>query len=212
MKVKVMLLALLIFISVGSLMGQAQEKTVATSQQKEIYYTETTATPLSEIPLATEAPMTVDELSCVEKRDTFTPIRDCPWSKKLQKKIKKICRKYSISFELIMSMAYTESRFNKTAVGDEGEAYGAWQIHPDVWRAVIHKLGYKNSDMLRAVPAAEVTCYIMRAHFKAWDDVYYALMAWNGGGAYAFKKRNAGQITSYAAETEQRRYLYEQRN
>ena len=193
-------------------MGQAeQEKTVATSQQKEkeIFYTTMTPEP-SEAP--TEKPLEADELSCVEKRDDFIPIKDCPWSTKLQKKIKKICKKYSISFELIMSMAYTESRFNKAAVGDEGEALGAWQIHPSVWMNVIHKLGYSKEDMLRAAPAAEVTCYIMRAHFEKWDDVYYALMAWNGGGVYAYKKRMAGEITSYAAETEQRRFIYEQRS
>lgn len=105
--------------------------------------------------------------------ETFRTIPDCPWSEPTQRKINDICKKYYISFSLIMSMAYEESRFDETVTGDEGQAVGAWQIHPSTWGHVIKKLGYTASDMKKPVPAAEVTCYIMTAHFKKLDEVYY---------------------------------------
>lgn len=176
-----------------------------------------TPTPMSQTPMETRRPMTPDELSYVEKvkkpkkAEKFKAIKNCPWSKATQKKIANICNKKSISFELLMSMAYTESRYNETAVGDGGKAYGAWQIHPTVWGAVINDLGYDNVDMYKVIPAATVTAHIMRAHFEQYDDIEYAVMAWNGGGRYSFSMIDAGRTSQYAREIIDRTSRYEKR-
>ena len=141
--------------------------------------------------------------------DYFIPIQDCEWSIETQKGIKKICDKYKISFPLIMSMAYEESRYDAAAVGDEGQAIGAWQIHPSVWMEVILKLGYSPEDMKKILPAAEVTCYSMRSHFERLDDAEFAVMAWNGGGAYAMSKVNSGQVSEYARKILERSQKWE---
>lgn len=152
----------------------------------------------------------IDILEETEKEtDEFIPIPDCEWSIATQKDVNEICEKYKISFPLIMAMAYEESRYDEAAVGDEGQAIGAWQIHPSVWMEVILKLGYSPEDMKKILPAAEVTCHIMQAHFKKRNDVYFALMAWNGGGDYAEEKMRIGEISRYALRIEERSRSYE---
>lgn len=161
----------------------------------------------------TPEPIPVDSLDILNETekvsDDFVPVPECDWSIETQKEVKEICEKYKISFPLIMAMAYEESRFDQAAVGDGGQAIGAWQIHPSVWKDVIEKLGYSPADMKKILPAAEVTCYIMQSHFKKRNDVYFALMAWNGGGDYADEKLRAGEISRYALRIEERSRSYE---
>lgn len=126
---------------------------------------------------------------------------DCPWSAKTQKRVKSICERRGVSFYLVMSMAYTESRYNGKAIGDYGQAYGAWQIHPNEWLEELARFGYEPKDMLDIRKQAHILAYLMQAHIDRFDgDERAALMAWNGGGDYATRMMASGKISSYAKE------------
>ncbi len=178
------------------------------NESYEIWHTpEPTAEP-TPIPEVTLAPMKPEELSVV-KKDTFKGISKCPWSIEVQREINKWCEKYNVSFHLIMSMAYQESHFDEKAIGDNGKAYGAWQIHPDIWDGVIRKFDYSWNDMFDPVKAGRVCAYIMKAHFENYDDPEFATMAWNGGSTYAFRKIDAGEVSEYATEVLKRSEKWE---
>lgn len=187
---------------------------VSEGKGKEIWYRTSPSSPASVQIIDNGNPLRADEMGekIVVKKDKpkkFKKIKGCPWSRSQQKQIKKICNKYNMSFSLIMSMAYTESRFNEKAVGDGGQAYGAWQIHPSTWYQTISKLGYCKNDMLKLLPAAETVCYIMRAHFRNYDNIFFAIMAWNGGSEYAYQMIDNCQVSEYALEIEARADKYE---
>lgn len=145
-------------------------------------------------------------------KDNFKKIKECKWSRETQKKIKNICDKYNISFELCMAMAYEESSFQSSVAGDKGEAYGAWQIHPSVWNEELKRWGYTWNDMYDLEKSCDVYCRIMKSHFKKSDDVYFAIMAWNGGGDYARQMLDSGNVSDYAKNIVKRTMKYERRN
>lgn len=124
--------------------------------------------------------------------DDFKIIRDCKWSKDEQKKVKKICEKYGIPFEICIAQAFVESSWNEKAEGDNGKAYGAWQIHPTVWKVELKKWGYSWDDMYDLEKACDVYCRIMKSHFMRYDNLYFALMAWRWGGDEAMEKLKNG--------------------
>lgn len=169
---------------------------------KEVWYT-----PTPDVFVANnKPPMRAEELSCVE---TFNGIKGCPWSIDTQKEISAWCNRYGVSFHLIMSIAYQESHFDTDAVGDDGQAWGAWQIHCDTWEDVITKFGYTDQDMFDPVKAGRVCAYIMKAHFNKVDDAAFAVMAWNGGSQYALHKTDSGEITKYATDILKRSQKWE---
>lgn len=147
-----------------------------------------------------------------KQSDNFKKIKECKWSKETQKKIKSICDKYNISFELCMAMAYEESSFKSYDTGDKGKAYGAWQIHPSVWREELRRWGYTWNDMYDIEKSCDVYCRIMKSHFQKSDDVYFAVMAWNGGGDYARQMLDSGNVSDYSKNIVKRAMKYERRN
>ncbi len=146
-----------------------------------------------------------------KKKPVFKPIKSCRWTRKQQKAIWRICRRESYGFELTVAQAKLESTWRTKAVGDGGQAYGAWQIHPAVWQEVIHKLGYIESDMLRLKPACEVYTHIMQAHAKKWDNLDFALRAWRWGGGEALEMVDRGETSEYASKIIKLAKKYERR-
>ena len=201
MKKELLIVSILIVVCL-LLMYKSSQCNTADAQEEnitwEIWHTPKPTEEPTPTPKA-DAPMKPEELSVVRK-DTFKGISKCPWSIKTQKEINKWCEKYNVSFHLIMSMAYQESHFDEKAIGDNGKAYGAWQIHPDIWDGVIKKFDYSWNDMFDPVKAGRVCAYIMKAHFENYDDPEFATMAWNGGSTYAFRKIDAGEVSEYATE------------
>ena len=189
----------------------------------EIYYTDCSddAEHITYVNMSTqEPPMKPEELSVVteieedtdpeqaadKKADkaaaekSFSPVPDCGWSKKVQKKVWKICKGYGIDFYLVMAMAEHESDFRAWITGDHEKASGAWQIHYYEWKDLMDKLGYGPDDMYDPVKQADAACAILEGHYKELNRTTYALMAYNGGSAYAKKMTKAGKISRYAEE------------
>lgn len=144
--------------------------------------------------------------------DDFNPIKECTWSKSTQKRLYDICEEWNICFEMCISQAFTESRWNSNAVGDGGLAYGAWQIHPSTWSDELERWGMTANDMYDLDKACEAYCRIMRSHFERYDNIYFALMAWRWGGDDGFEKLVTNGADAYATEVARRSEKYEKRN
>lgn len=147
------------------------------------------------LPKATKKPKT-----SVKTTQTLR-VKGCDWSSETLKRVKRICERRGLSFNLAMAMAFTESRFDGKDIGDNGLAYGAWQIHPNEWMEEISRFGYDKSDMLDVCKQAHVLAYLMQAHLDKFDgDERGALMAWNGGSEYAAEMLENGKVSEYAKE------------
>ena len=149
--------------------------------------------------------------AAVKEKDTYVPISECPWSIKTQKKIKKLCDGYGISFELIMSLAMRESDFRENLTGDNERAYGAFQIHYWEWKDLMDRLGYTLEDMYDPVKQADACLAILEIHYRECNRTTYALMAYNGGSAYAKRMDKAGRVSSYASYVKERADRWKER-
>lgn len=158
--------------------------------------------------------VTTKKKNVVKKKNAykkFKKIKSCRWSKNKQWNIYKICKKYNISFEMCISQAYQESTWNEKASGDNGLAYGAWQIHPSAWKHELARWGYSYNDMYNLYNACNVYCKIMVSHFRKYDNVYFALMAWRWGGNDGMRRlKNYGEDL-YSTSIVSRAKKYEDR-
>lgn len=184
----------------------------------EVIYTEELHTP---VPVAAAVGGVVEEADPTEvptkeptakpTKKPFKTIDNCPWSKKTQKAIAKICEGYGIKFEIVMSLAVRESDFREGLVGDGGRAHGAFQIHYREWKTLMDKLGYTLDDMYDPVKQADACCAILEGHYLECNNTNYALMAYNGGSAYAKRMMAAGRVSSYADEIKGRAERWKER-
>ncbi len=170
----------------------------------EVWYTPSPTYTVYENRSTPEPPLRPEELSVVTEHKTektageFSKVEECGWSKKTQKKIWKICKGYGIDFYIVMAMAKRESDFRSWITGDNEKAYGAWQIHYFEWKSLMDKLGYTYDDMYDPVKQADACCAILEGHYRECNRTTYALMAYNGGSAYAKRMMSADKVSSYA--------------
>ena len=161
---------------------------------------------------AEEAAVQEEAAEEASKEEAFIPIKECPWSKKIQERIAEICSGYGISFELVMSIAMRESDFRENLTGDCERAYGAFQIHYIEWKDLMDKLGYTLEDMYDPVMQADACCAILEGHYKECNRTTYALMAYNGGSAYAKRMMKTGKVSSYASYVKERAERWKERS
>lgn len=163
-------------------------------------------------PLTNDARWTAtSEIKVKKSKPKFKAIKDCKWSKKTQKKIKKICDKYNISFELCIAQAKYESDFNPNCNSDNGASYGAWQIQPYQWLNELRKWGYEPDDMYNLLDCCDVYCRIMQSHFEVDEDIEWALMAYNCGSGRAKQLLRQGYVNNYTKRVIATAEKYERR-
>lgn len=104
-----------------------------------------------------------------------------PLSFETQSQINDICKEYEISFELMMSIAEQESRFDVNAYNAKSGDYGLFQINASTWEKTAKELGlweYK-TDVFQN---AEMACYIVQNCFeRANGDIRKALNYYRTG-------------------------------
>lgn len=139
-----------------------------------------------------EAPKEDVESEKVEPTKTY----NVPLTAELQNHIIEQCEDRGIDPALVLAMIRQESNFNVDAMGDDGNAYGLMQIWPK-WHS--HRMEQYGYDDLRD-PFQNVTVGIdiIADYIDKGYGVEWALMAYNGGGAYADKKLAAGEVSEYA--------------
>lgn len=124
---------------------------------------------------------------------------DVPIDHNLQGYIFDVCEDYDVAPELIVSMIYHESRFHtdSVATSDSGCAYGLMQIMPRWHQARMERLGC--SDLLDPYQNILVGVDLIAENIRSGRGVEWALMAYNGGSAYADRKASEGLVSDYAA-------------
>ena len=137
-------------------------------------------------------------------------IKGCPLSKKIQREIFHICEDAALSFELIMSLICEESGWDPECVSDDGESVGLMQIQ-EKWHAeLMDKTGC--SDLTDPIQNVRVGTELLKRHFRTYQDPAWALMAYNGGQAYADRMIDQNKTSAYAERILRRAVRYERSN
>ena len=110
---------------------------------------------------------------------------------------------------LIFAIAERESGLNPNAVGDNGASIGLMQIQPRWSKERMKRLGVK--DLGEPKGCVKVAVDILLEYKGKDSDLYFVLMAYNGGVAYA--KRHINTPSDYAVKVFERavklRRMYE---
>ena len=101
---------------------------------------------------------------------------------------------------LIFAVAERESGLNPNAVGDNGASIGLMQIQPRWSRERMKSLGV--ADLKEPRGCVKVAIDILLEYKEKDSDLYFVLMAYNGGVAYA--TRNINTPSDYAIKVSKR--------
>ena len=183
------------------------------------YYVAPTEIP-KEIPKEPQTVNKIIETACVaeveetpvveEPKKEYRYIYSAPITFEMQEQIFDICEENHISFEFVMAVIAQESSYRPNVTGDGGKSKGLMQIQERYHGDVMEMLGV--ADLYDPIGNVKVGVYILCKHFEECDDVYYVLMKYNGGAAYANRMLEAGKVSNYAKEIVERSMEYERLN
>ena len=137
-------------------------------------------------------------------------IKGCPLSKKTQREIFHICEDAALSFELVMSLIYEESGWDPGCISDNGESVGLMQIQKRWHAELMDKTGC--TDLTDPIQNVRVGTALLKRHFRTYQDPAWALMAYNGGQAYADCMIEQNKTSAYAERILRRAAEYERSN
>ena len=122
-------------------------------------------------------------------------IKDCPLPKKVQREIFHICE---------------ESGWDSECISDNGESVGLMQIQKRWHAELMDKTGC--TDLTDPVQNVRVGTALLKRHFRTYQDPAWALMAYNGGQAYADRMIEQNKTSAYAERILRRAAAYERSN
>ena len=125
----------------------------------------------------------------VETTEPSTVLYDVPLDYDLQLHIISEAIEHNIDPAIIMAMAYKESTYNTSAIGDGGNSYGLLQIQPKWHYQRMTKLGC--TDLLDPYQNVTVAVDYLAEQIARYGDLAKGLTAYNRG-------HYAGTITVYA--------------
>lgn len=134
-----------------------------------------------------------------EVEEPPAPVRvyyDVPLGQDLQDHLIDICEARSIEPALALALIKTESGYNPSCLGDNGNSKGLMQIQQRWHGARMEKLGC--SDLMDPYQNITVGLDLFGDLLDYSDSVEWALMAYNGGSSYANKMRDSGRLSAYA--------------
>lgn len=141
---------------------------------------------------------TAEAVEMSEEKEYF----DVPLSEELQDHIFAECEKHNISPAIVIAMIERESRFKESATGDDGCSMGLMQIQRKWHEERMQALGC--DDLLDAFQNVTVGIDYLAELKGRNNDLYWVLMAYNGGPSYANKRIGTGNISDYALEVTER--------
>lgn len=170
--------------------------------------TETTAEAITE----TTAQVATETIARVETQTTTgvvtdsisvvpiqSPYYSIPLSCELQDLIFTMCDKYSLPYEIVLSVIYHESTYRPHLVGDSGAAYGLMQVQPKWHLARMAKYGiYSNEELFDPFANVCVGIDYLGELYRVGKGLEWTLMAYNGGPDYADALTARGMISKYA--------------
>lgn len=121
---------------------------------------------------------------------------DIPLSEDLQNYIVETSYNYGIDPAIIMAMIDRESDFITHQIGDGGNSYGLMQIQPRWHQERMNRLGV--TDLLDPYQNVLVGIDYLAEMLDTGNGIEWALMAYNGGQAYANRLHTTGQVSTYA--------------
>ena len=138
-----------------------------------------------------------DELKSlpISEFQAFTPLEDVPLDAELQEFIFGVAEDYGLEGELVMSIIGQESNFSHCIVGDDGESKGLMQVQEKWHTERMERL--KVDDLYDPYENVIVGVDYL-AELLAKGDLEWALMAYNGGEAYADEMTKQGVVSEYA--------------
>lgn len=166
------------------LIGTSPVMYAASQREQEVEQTEVTVKPL-------DIYSTEDAIE-VQPEQFY----DVPLGEELQLHIFEECEKHNIAPAIIIAMIERESDFDASAVGDKGKSLGLMQIQPRWHQEKMDELGC--DDLLDPYQNITVGVAIVSELKDKDSDLYWVLMAYNGGEAYATRKINAEDYSDYA--------------
>lgn len=117
-------------------------------------------------------------------------------SDKEQDYIRTVCKKYNVSFEMVLSLMKVESGYRKT-VKSKTNDYGIMQINKGNHKFLSKKLGVKN--FLDFEENTKAGVYMLSRYTAKHSDIHKVLMCYNLGEGAASKKWKKGTLqTSYS--------------
>lgn len=142
-----------------------------------------------------------------EPESTELPIEEVKYfdvrlSHELQDFIFAECEKHNIAPAIIIAMIERESSFRAHVVGDNGTSFGLMQIKEKYQKERMKRLGC--TDLLNPFENVKVGIDIVAELKEKKADLYWVLMAYNGGQSYANKRYKSGKISNYALEVVER--------
>lgn len=156
------------------------------------------AEPTTEITETEITEVHIEESTEVEVAEPIEEVKfyDVPLSEELQLHIFAECEKHNIAPSIIIAMIERESNYKADAVGDNGNSLGLMQIQPR-WNAErMERLGC--TDLLDPYQNVTVGIDVLVELIEKDTDLYWVLMAYNGGQAYATKNMKNETYSDYA--------------
>lgn len=139
------------------------------------------AEPVEVLPLIVKATPIEEEESKVEFMAFDVPLED-----ELQLHILNECEKYGIDPAIITAMAFKESRYQASAIGDNGNSIGLMQIQQRYQAERMEKLGC--TDLLDPYENVTVAVDILAEMLNHYDgNIEMAITAYNMGMSGAYK-------------------------
>ena len=145
-----------------------------------------------------EAPADVPQVEKSQPKaepEPVTAIWDVPLDQDLQLFIADLCEEHHMQPELVLAVIGQESNYNAHAIGDGGDSLGLMQVQTKWHSAVMQQL--ECDDLLDPYQNVTVGVTILKDLLDK-GTLEWALMAYNGGEAYANQKLMTGQISDYA--------------
>lgn len=182
-------LAVLIFAVSQSVVVPSADQPIISSWDMDLVY--------SEVSRLSELDFSGGEIivTAIEDDEPERVYYDIPLSEDLQDHIFNLCDEKGIEYPVAMALIRTESRFDATCVGDSGNSLGLMQIQPRWHYERMERLGC--NDLLDPYQNVTVGLDLFSDLLEEYGEVEYALMAYNGGGAYADSMIESGLISDY---------------
>jgi hypothetical protein len=117
-------------------------------------------------------------VSC-ETEHTSNTLYDVPFDFEEQQIMKSICDHYGMDYALILAIAKKESNFDASAIGDQGQSYGMYQIQPRYCYDIYSDEG--PIDLLNKYEATVACCKVLTYLYGKFEDTVRVLNAYNTG-------------------------------
>lgn len=164
---------------------------VQAESPEEVVVEEISAIVVDEVAVGSDIDLSVEVIEAPE-----VVYFDVPLEEPLQDRIFELCEERGIDPAIIVAMIERESRFRASIKGDHGRSYGLMQIQPKWHQKRANELGCP--DLLNPYHNVTVGIDLLGDLIETGGSLEWALMAYNGGAAYANRLAARGEVSNYA--------------